>query len=450
MNKLIQFWGNLRSSFWFLPSLMVAGSIVFAVVLIETDSATSDRWLSQWPRLFGVGAEGARQMLSTLAGSMMTVMGITFSMTLLALTLASSQYTSRILRNFMRSRITQFTLGVFAGTFTYCLIVLRTIRGSAGLAEFVPSLAVFFAFVLSLGGVGVLIYFIHHIALSIQASSIIASVAEETNASIDRLLPKELDQGSDEDEGQNRELELLDERPWYPVPAAVSGYIQSVNNATLMNLARDNRTILRMEHGIGDFVVQNTALVSLALTYPPDQQTIDALNAAYSIGRHRTVDQDPAFGIRQIVDVAIKALSPGVNDTSTAVMCVDYLTSILTRLAGRQFPSVHWHQGETLRVIAIVPSFEGLLAEAFDQIRSSAEENVAILARLLGALDTIGSLTIRPSYLRALDEQLQYIAELADRTIEASYDRARLERRMSEVREILDAQSVLCTEEQKA
>lgn len=450
MNKLIQFWGNLRSSFWFLPSLMVAGSIVFAVVLIETDSATGDRWLSQWPRLFGVGAEGARQMLSTLAGSMMTVMGITFSMTLLALTLASSQYTSRILRNFMRSRITQFTLGVFASTFAYCLIVLRTIRGSASVDEFVPSLAVFFAFVLSLGGVGILIYFIHHIALSIQASSIIASVAMETKASIDRLLPKELDQGSDEDEGQNRGLESLDERSWYPVPAAVSGYIQSVNNAALMNLARDNRTILRMEHGIGAFVVQNTALASLALTYPPDQQTIDALNAAYSIGRHRTVDQDPAFGIRQIVDVAIKALSPGVNDTSTAVMCVDYLTSILARLAARQFPSVHWYQGETLRVIAIVPSFEGLLAEAFDQIRSSAEENVAILARLLGALDAIGSLTIRASYLRALDEQLQYIAELADRTIEASHDRARLERRMSEVREILDAQSVLCAEEQKA
>lgn len=450
MNKLIQFWGNLRSSFWFLPSLMVAGSVVFAVVLIETDSATSDRWLSQWPRLFGVGAEGARQMLSTLAGSMMTVMGITFSMTLLALTLASSQYTSRILRNFMRSRITQFTLGVFVSTFAYCLIVLRTVRGSAGVDEFVPSLAVFFAFVLSLGGVGVLIYFIHHIALSIQASSIIASVAKETNASIDRLLPKELDRGADEDEVQNRGLKSLDERSWYPVPAAVSGYIQSVNNAALMNMARDNRTILRMEHGIGAFVVQNTALVSLALTYPPDQQTIDALNAAYSIGRHRTVDQDPAFGIRQIVDVAIKALSPGVNDTSTAVMCVDYLTSILARIAGRQFPSVHCYQGETLRVIAIVPSFEGLLAEAFDQIRSSAEENVAILARLLSAFDAIGSLTIRPSYLRALDEQLQCIAELADRTIEASHDRVWLERRMSEVREMLEAQSVLCAEEQKA
>ncbi len=312
-----------------------------------------------------------------------------------------------------------------------------------------PSLAVFFAFVLSLGGVGVLIYFIHHIASSIQASSIIASVAQETNASIDRLLPEKLDQEPDEDEGRNQVLESLDERTWYPVPAAVSGYIQSVNNDALLHLAEDSRTIVRMEHGIGAFVVQDTALVSLALTYPPDQKTIDALNAAYSIGRHRTVDQDPAFGIRQIVDMAIKALSPGVNDTSTAVMCVDYLTSILARLAGRQFPPLHRYEGETLRVMAIVPSFEGLLAEAFDQIRGSAEVNVAILARMLGALDTIGSLTIRPSHLRALDEQLQWIAELADRCIESSHDRARLERRLSEVRETLEAQSALCAGEEK-
>jgi len=450
MNKLIEFWDNLRSSFWFMPSLMVAGSIALAVVVIEADSVGIDRWLSQWPRLFGFGAEGARQMLATLAGSMMTVMGITFSMTLLALVLASSQYTSRILRNFMRSRITQFTLGIFAGIFTYCLIVLRTIRGGDGIDVFVPSLAVFFAFVMALGGVGVLIYFIHHIASSIQASSIIASVAQETNASIDRLLPKQLEQGQNENEGRHQLLGSLDKRDWYPVPAAQSGYIQSVNNDVLLSLARDSRTIVRMEHGIGAFVVQNTVLISIALTYPPEQKTIDALNGAYSIGRHRTVEQDPAFGIRQIVDMGIKALSPGVNDTSTAVMCVDYLTAILARLVGRIFPPVYRYEGETLRVIAIVPSFEGLLAEAFDQIRGSSEVNVAVLVRMLGALDTLGSLTIKPSHLRALDEQLQWIDELANRTIGATHDRARIERRVSEVRETLQAQSALCTGEDKA
>jgi len=206
---------------------------------------------------------------------------------------------------------------------------------------------------------------------------------------------------------------------------------------------------VRMEHGTGAFVVQDTALVSLALTYPPDQETIDALNGAYTISRHRTVDQDPAFGIRQIVDIALKALSPGVNDTSTAVMCVDYLTSILARLTGRQFPPLYGYEGETLRVVAIAPSFEGILAESFDQIRSSAEANAAILERMLGALDSIGSLTIRFRYLRGLVEQLQCIEEHADRCIDSNHDRARIERRLSQVRETLEAQSAFCTGEEK-
>lgn len=432
-----------------MPSLFVAGSIIFAALMIEADAAVSNQWLTQWPRLFGVGAEGARQLLSTLAGSMMTVMGITFSMTLLALVQASSQYTSRILRNFMRSRVTQMTLGVFAGVFVYCLMVLRTIRGNGAVDDFVPGVAVLFAFIMSLGSVGALVFFIHHIASSIQASSIIASVAKETNTSIDQLLPNELDQEDDEETDRSQQLQALDARVWYPVPAAESGYIQSVNIAALMDLAQDHKTILRMEHGIGAFVVQNTALVSMALTYPPENKTIVAINAVYSVGRHRSVEQDPAFGIRQVVDIALKALSPGINDTSTAVMCVDNLSSILARLAGRQFPPTHYYEGETLRLMAIVPSFEILLADAFDQIRENGETNVAILERLITALETIGRLTMKRSHAHAIDEQLQWIAELVDRNIAPIHDRVRLEGLLQQVFKKLANRSALFASEMR-
>ncbi len=437
MHKLKQIWSDLRSSFWFVPSLMVAASIVLAVALIETDSARGDRWLAHWPRLFGTGPEGARQLLSTLAGSMMTVMGITFSMTLVALALASSQYTSRILRNFMRSRVTQVTLGIFAGIFVYCLIVLRTIRGGAGEAEFVPGVAVFFAFVMALGGVGVLIYFIHHIASSIQASSIIASVAEETMATVARLFPERLGREPDEDDDQDQVLRALKERTWRAVPAKMDGYIQNVDNDGLLRLARDRKTIVRMECGIGEFVVQDTALAWLALEEPPGQETIAALNASYSISSYRTVDQDPAFGVRQIVDMALKALSPGVNDTSTAVICVDYLKAILARLASRRFPALRRYEESELRVIAVAPTFENLLLEAFDQIRRNAEGNVSVMSRMLGALDAIASLTDSPRRRRALREQVQRISELADRTIDSAHDRARIEERLSRTREAL-------------
>jgi uncharacterized membrane protein len=239
-------------------------------------------------------------------------------------------------------------------------------------------------------------------------------------------------------------LAPLDERTWYPVPAQVSGYIQGVDEDAILDLARNHRTIVRMERGVGAFVVEGAVLASLALTYPPDQETSTALNRAYTISPHRTIEWDPAFGIRQIVDIALKALSPGVNDTSTAVMCVDYLTAILARLSGRCYPLSHRYEGDALRVVAIVPTFEGLLAEAFDQIRGSAEGNVAIIARMLGAIDTLGSLTVNPSHRRALDEQVQWIAELADRTLPAPQDRARIERRLAHVREALRAAPAMC------
>ncbi len=452
MHKFKQVWSNLRSSFWFMPSLIVIANIAFAAALIESDFIGGDRWLSQWPRLFGVGADGARQMLSTLAGSMMSVLGITFSMTLVALALASSQYTSRILRNFMGSRVTQLTLGIFAGVFAYCLVVLRTIRGGGGVDEFVPSLAVFFAFVLALAGIGILVFFIHHIASSIQASSIIASIAQDTISSIERLFPEKLGHGPDEDDEEDRDrmLRSQSERTWQAVPAESDGYIQSVGNDALLRLARDSKTVVRMERGIGAFVVQNTALASLALDEPPDQETIKALNNAYNIGRHRTVEQDPAFGIRQIVDMALKALSPGINDTSTAVMCVDYLTAILARLAPRKFPASLRYEGDRLSVITIAPTFEGLLAEAFDQIRGSAVGNVGIMARMLSALETLASLSDSPRRRRALHEQVLWIAELAGRTTESAHERERLARRLMEVRQVLQAEPVLNDEEEKA
>ena len=181
-----------------------------------------------------------------------------------------------------------------------------------------------------------------------------------------------------------------------------------MDNAALLRLAREHKTIVRMERGIGDFVVQNTPLASLALEDPPEQEIIAALQAAYSIDRHRTVQQDCAFGIRQIVDMALRALSPGINDTTTAVMCVDYLTAILARLASREIPSSHRYEDGELRVIAIGPTFASLVAESFDQIRGSAKGNVAIMLRMLGALQTIASLTASPSRRRVLREQVEW------------------------------------------
>lgn len=398
-----------------MPTVIVTFSIVLAITLIQVDSAENDIWLAQWPYLFGAGAEGARGMLSTLAGSMMSVMGITFSMTLVALALIANQYTSRILRNFMRSTVTQASLGIFAGILRIC-----SGTGRRGCAHFLYS-----SYRLFDPG------FQHH--------------RQETIAAIDRLFPDKSESESDED--ANQLPRSIEERSWHVILAKKSGYIQSLDDDALLHLAQDRNTIARMECGIGDFVVQNTVLASLALESPPDNETIAAINACYEIGRHRTVEQDPAFGIREIVDVALKALSPGVNDISTAVICVDYLAMILARLALRKFPPSRRYAGGELRVIVIAPSFSSLLADSYDQIRRSAAGNVAIMMRMLGALHTIAGLTVCPNRRLALREHVQWIAELADRSIESAHDRSLIEQRLTHVRDALEAESVLCIRE---
>lgn len=433
MIKFKHLWSSLRESFWFIPALIVAFSIALALGLIDLDASGSQDWMDDWPRLFGTSASGSREMLATIAGSITTVLGVTFSMTLVALTLASSQYTSRVLRNFISDRVTQVVLGIFAGIFTYSIIVLRTVRGGDD-GGFIPSLSVAFSVVLAIGGIGTLIFFIHHIASSIQASSIIASVTEETLDAVDRLFPKKMGRESKDDEDAPP-LPPMPGRSWKSVTANRNGYLQSVDIETLLRVARKHKTIVRMEIDIGGFALENTPLASLALQNPLNEEIIAAIRAAYNIDRFRTVKQDCAFGIRQLVDMALRALSPGINDTTTATMCVDHLSAILSRLATQEIPATYRYEDGELRVVTIGQTFANLVGESFDEIRGSTCGNVAIMLRMLGALQTIASFTASQCRRRVLREQMECIAELAGRTLKAPRERENFMKQLAQVRE---------------
>ncbi len=220
----------------------MAASVLLAFVLIEVDVHMDGDWMNQLPLLFGAGAEGSRGLLGVVASSMITVAGVVFSITIVALSLTSSQYTSRVLRNFMGDRSNQFVLGAFLGIFAYCLVVLRTIRGGDE-GAFVPSLAVLMGLILGLAGIAVLIYFIHHIAVSIQAAQILANVAEETLEAVDRLFPKEV---GEELEPPRQEPPLAG-RSWQAVHAKQTGYIQSIDAPELLKLASEQQAVVRME-----------------------------------------------------------------------------------------------------------------------------------------------------------------------------------------------------------
>ena len=260
---------------------------------------------------------------------------------------------------------------------------------------------------------------------------------------VDRLFPGALGQvGADEAEQAGHQAPAgIAQQVWQPVPVRGNGYIQSVDNGALLRLARRHKTVVRMEHGIGNFVVHRTPLVSLAWPSPPGEVLVAEVQAAFVISRHRTLHQDCAFGIRQIVDMAMRALSPSTNDTTTAVMCVDYLTAILARLATREIPSPYRFEDGELRVIAIGQTFSSLVAEAFDQIRTSAAGNVALMLRMLGAVQTIARMTHSPARRRVLREQIDWVAELAERTVASPHDRERFARRKAAVLEAWDTQA---------
>ena len=391
--------------------MIVVAAVGLAALIISIDANVKLSFVDNWPLLFGAGAEGARGLLSAVASSMITVAGVVFSITIVALSLTSSQYTSRVLRNFMRDRVNQTVLGVFVGIFAYCLVVLRTIRGGDE-GAFVPSLAVLAGLMLAFVGIGFLIYFIHHIALSIQAASIIAAVSAETIEAVEHLFPERL--GQRIESVADVEHTAKETHEWSIVHSQSTGYIESVDADALLNLASELNSIVRMERGISEFTIKGTPLVSIADVPSIEPKVIEAINALYVVSRQRTVQQDAAFGIRQIVDVALKALSPGINDTTTAVMCSEYLTAILVPLASREIPSAHRYKDDNLRVIARVSSFESLVAEAFDQIRQNAEGNVAVLKRQAELLEILCDATDsleRQSHLRRQAELIEMVAE---------------------------------------
>lgn len=417
-----QLWLKARYSFWFVPTLFVLAAILLALGLIDADAWLPKDAFEQWPRLFGAGAEGARGLLTVVASSMITIAGVVFSITLVALSLASSQYTSRVLRNFLSDRVTQIVLGAFVGIFAYCLVVLRVIRGGDE-DLFVPSVAVLVGLILGFGGIGVLIYFIHHISSSIQASHILAAATSETMRAVDHLFPEGIgEEGADElpetvgaDRGSG----------WQLVAADRTGYVQSLNAAGLLRFAADRQTVVRMEHRVGQFVVEGEPLAAVLGESLSDDET-RRLRGLYAVGRQRTVEQDAAFGVRQIVDVALKALSPGVNDTTTAVMCVDHLTSILARLSDRRIESCFRSEDGELRLLTRGPTYADLVGEAFDQIRQNAAGNVAILESLLNSLQLLGGRTSFTRRRAVLLDHARAVAELCERSVPAPRDSERL------------------------
>ncbi len=335
----------------------------------------------------------AQTILGGIANSIMTVVSIVFAILLMTLTLASTQFSPRILINFVRDRTTQWTLGLFLGTFTYCMAALPAARALPH--PFAPVATVAGAMLLALLCVGWLVFFINHISHSVSVNQIIDRIARETEEVIDELTPRSrtphyepsLPAVADVDD----EVAILNE---------TSGYIRFIDTRRLVYLARLHGMRVRLHRRVGHFVPAGMALIFVTR---PDRLTHDLvaeLRGAVDIGPTRTLQQDVEFGVIQIVDIALRAISPAVNDPSTAISCIDQLSRILIRWIGRVQPAPRaYDPPHVLRLVLPWISLEGLLDTAFEQIRHYAASDLAVSLRLLRAFGDIAS-TIREPHLR--------------------------------------------------
>jgi len=338
----------------------------------------------------------AQVILGAIAASIMTVVSIVFAILLMTLTLASMQFSPRILTGFVRDRVTQWTLGVFLGTFSYCMAALPAARSVPH--AFSPVVTVMGAMMLAFACVCLLLFFIHHISQAISVNQIVDRIASETEAVIDDLMPEP--QRYPRIGGQYP----VDPNSW--MPALINetpGYIRYVDRARLVNLTKTYHIQVHSPRRVGHFVPAGIPILRASKPERITKQAAKEFLAAFDIGPTRTLQQDIEFGVLQIVDIALRAISPAVNDPTSAMSCVDQLSRILIRFVSRR-PAEQFlfDPPGVLRVSIPWIDFQGLLKSAFEQIRLYAKGDIAVSLRLLRAFGDVASVTMNPDHRRAL------------------------------------------------
>ncbi len=427
----------LRTTFWLVPTLLVVVAAVMFVVTFSIDLAAyhGDLTLPFWIRTGS--ADAGRQVLIAIAAAIITVVGVVFSITILALTLASQQFGPRMMRNFVRDLGNQMTLGVFVASFVYAVMALGSITGSSSRA-FVPHLSITVAEALLMVDLAVLIYFIHHIAKSIQLPEVIAGIARDLMRAIDIEFPATTHTGRPADlpAGAGRSvtelLRVIDGRGSV-VPAARSGYLQFVGYAQLVDIAMHTDSVIRLHHRPGHFLIAGHPVASV---WPGGaaKQVSEHLARAHITGPHRTLTQDPVFAIDQLVEIAIRALSPAVNDTFTALTCIDWLAAGLSRVSSRQLvEGVYRDKLGQIRLIESDPSYSRLVNRAFDKVRQAARGMPAVLIRLLTAIESIMRDTASEEQRAVLLRQAEMILLNAKQSVTDSNDLSDIETRFETV-----------------
>jgi uncharacterized membrane protein len=422
----------LRTNLWLVPTVEIVLAVALFAGTYLLDRAAYDGSLSLPSFVISGTPDAARQILTAIAAAVVTVVTLVFSITIVTLTLASTQFGPRMLRNFIRDRITQLTLGSFVATFVYAILALVVI-GPGAHGEFVPHLSITVTLALVVLDVAVLVVFIDHIAKSIQLPQVIASIAGDLSRAIEAEAGLPAARAVKAGPSQAEMLVRLEEDSGV-VRAPSSGYLQYVSMSALIDIATNGGAVIRLLHRPGHFVAEGQPLAHVwpAAAAPGVAR---ALGGAHATGPHRTLTQDLSFAVDQLVEIAIRALSPAVNDTFTALACIDWLGDGLGKIAaGWQPASVYRDVAGHLRVITVTVSFDRLAERAHDKIRQSSRGMPAVMIRQLDALSKVMAHTISREQRTLLLDQAAMIVRSCEESVPEPADRADVARRYEVVR----------------
>ncbi len=380
-----------RTQLWPIPTAAVVLAFILGIALPSLDKAVAERmpgWLTSL--IFGGDAGAARTVLNAISSSLITVTSLTFSLTVVTLQLASSQFSPRLLRTFTQDQFVQRILALFLATFTFSLTVLRIVRSPEQSTDpFVPRISVSFAFVLALASVVGLVLFLAHLARIIRVETMLDHVHDDTSATLSSNLNRlDSDETADANAG-HLSVPTTADRLW----VAKSGFLNTLDHSDLVKAAKKADVMIWIDNQFGDFIIEGTPVGSVWRTDGSriDDETRENVRAGVRgsvyVGRERTAAQDVSYGLRQLTDVALKALSPGINDPTTAVHAMGHIAAVLTELQQYQLgPLVLRDNADFARVVLNRPTFAMYLDWAINQIRHYGKSDPAVVARLYNLL----------------------------------------------------------------
>jgi len=437
--KLIKFVEDLRASYWFVPMCMTIGALLLAIGARALDASALTENVPNLRWLQALGADDARAILNVVASGVLGVAGVTFSITIVAVSFASSNFGPRLIGNFMRDRGSQYTLGTFIGTFVYSLFILSNVHASststdgAEIAEFVPHLSILLALLLMLASIAVLIFFIHHIAETINIENIIATIGLKLKQRINDVYPSP----EPSDDLLSADFtHLIEGKELHCIDANCIGYVQAINHEKLAEVAASNDVLISVHYRPGDFVSSHDCMMSV---WREHTQTVaaDELRQCFVTGQQRTEHQNILFLVEQLGEVIARALSPGVSDPFTAISCLNWYRTALFEYLAAQKDQTDDHQWHRRRIQLLPISFQRLTSVMFERTRQYIASDTNVALHTLALLTECAAYAGPGSHQQVLKTHLENVQQAAIETLGDSIETRLVSRRFSEAKQII-------------